>query len=527
MDFPSDSAASRRWLPRIVVDCPPRAALAITLAVALAIRLYLSLTSYCIAGDGVAYLAMARDFAAGAPTQALDAVFSPLYPWLIAVAHLAVPGWEMAGNLVSAIAGTAAVATIYALTRAAFARDDLAIGAAILAAIDPELAAYSASVRTEAGFILWMTAAAAVLVLGLRGGRLRLMAAAGALGGIAYLYRTEGIGMLVFGTCFIVAGAPLWRRWTLGWAIRAAALFAAAFLLVASPYLIYLRVSQRHWSIGREFTAAMMYGMGEVAHNTQQWQLRGYSTQASPLAPLFEDPRLYMRKVAGDFLASLYGFAQALGPIAAVLLALGWWSRGRALMANFAEAMLLLLTAFYVCGFSLSYTGTRFMVHLIPYTFGWIMLGLEALSGILAKGAARARWIRYPASAPAVVLALAMLPQTLWPIGYDMRGIRYAGDEIARRTARDPAGGRGAVVAADGRVAYYADARLILLPAAAPPAGLCQWLGARTDAGYLLIGDRDERRMGGGAGLPCLVPIARYPRYGAGFYDLFSIRRAG
>jgi hypothetical protein len=32
--------------------------------------------------------------------------------------------------------------------------------------------------------------------------------------------------------------------------------------------------------------------------------------------------------------------------------------------------------------------------------------------------------------------------------------------------------------------------------------------------------------MGVGAGSPCLVPIARYPRYGAGFYDLFSIRRA-
>src|ERR1700691_205047 len=103
MYSPSDSAAGQQWLPRIVEDCPPRAALAITIAVAAAIRLYLSLTSYCIAGDGGAYLAMARDLTSGAPAKALGAVFSLLYPWLLAVAHLEVPGWEMAGNLVSAI----------------------------------------------------------------------------------------------------------------------------------------------------------------------------------------------------------------------------------------------------------------------------------------------------------------------------------------------------------------------------------------------------------------------------------------
>ena len=64
MENSPGQVANPRWLPRALSDCPEKTALTLTILFAFAIRLYLSLTSYCIAGDGVAYLAMARDFAA-------------------------------------------------------------------------------------------------------------------------------------------------------------------------------------------------------------------------------------------------------------------------------------------------------------------------------------------------------------------------------------------------------------------------------------------------------------------------------
>ncbi len=85
--------------------------------VALIIRLYLTATSFCISGDGVAYLAMARGFADGNWQASLAAVYSPLYPLLISLMHRCVTSWELAGDLVSAILGTAAVATTYLMTR--------------------------------------------------------------------------------------------------------------------------------------------------------------------------------------------------------------------------------------------------------------------------------------------------------------------------------------------------------------------------------------------------------------------------
>src|SRR5277367_6620071 len=171
MENSSSQAPDPRWLPRALSDCPEGIALALTVLLALTIRLYLSFTSYCIAGDGVAYLAMARNFAAGEPAKALASVFSPLYPWLIAIVHHLIPNWELAGSIVSAILGSGAVVSVYMMTREALERRDLAIGAAVLVAIQPEMAAYAASVRTEAGFIFLVTASVWMLIAGLKRAR--------------------------------------------------------------------------------------------------------------------------------------------------------------------------------------------------------------------------------------------------------------------------------------------------------------------------------------------------------------------
>ena len=86
---------------------PDARVLAILTLSGLAIRLYLSATSFCISGDGMAFIWIAKDYGAGHAAKALAGVFPPAYPWLIAQMHRAIPDWEAAGNLVSTAAGTA------------------------------------------------------------------------------------------------------------------------------------------------------------------------------------------------------------------------------------------------------------------------------------------------------------------------------------------------------------------------------------------------------------------------------------
>jgi len=178
-------------LPRAFIGLSTRSALVVLIGVGFALRLYLSLTSYCMSGDGVGYLGMAQAFAAGDTRRALMSVFSPLYPALIALAHPLLPNWEMAGNLISAILGSAAIATVFGMTQAMLDRRDLALGAAALMAFHPDMAAYGGSVRTEAGFIFLMTAAIWLLINGLKFQRLIYPAAAGLIGGIGYMRKIK------------------------------------------------------------------------------------------------------------------------------------------------------------------------------------------------------------------------------------------------------------------------------------------------------------------------------------------------
>jgi len=514
----SECLGAGKALPRWLLGCPAKNALAALVAIGLAIRVYLSATSYCISGDGGAYIGMARDFAAGDPRKALTNVFSPLYPAIVALVHAVLPNWEAAGNLVSVVLGSAAIVTVFGMTRALFDRRDLALGAAALMAIHPDMAAYSASVRTEAGFVLLAASVVWLLVASLKGQRLLMAAAAGVTGGVAYLYRTEAIGLLVFFTAFIPLGAVLWRRWRFAWALAASAVFALGFLAIAAPYLLFLHSITGRWSVGREFTAAMILSMTDATANPARWRQLAFSPMVSPFVLVFTQPRLYLDKVARDFAASCYSFVQTLGIALTIALLIGLWRRGLRLTSNFAEAMAGLLILFYLTGFALSQTGTRFMSHLIPYTFGWVMIGLESLSATLGRVAMHLRLRPLPQGALALAVGAALLPVTLWPIGYDQRGLRYAGELI-----RHDSGPAPVVAARDSRVAYYADAAFLILPDGPMP-DLCAWLHAR-NARYLLLTNHDESALSPSLSRNCLTLMRRYSHGHSSYYDLFAINR--
>lgn len=522
--YPEGSAGAdrfTRWLSRY----PERRVVAALAIAAGLIRLYLVLTSYCIAADGVAYIAMAREFHAGRAHTALAWVFSPLYPLLIALAYGVIPSWQLAGELLSTAFGTAGVVLLYYLMREVYGRRGVAAGAAALAAIHPMLAGFAASVRTEAGYIALVTAALLFLVRGVERKRLASVAAAAALCGLAYLYRTEGIGVPALFALVLTAGALVWRRWPLRWGLGAAAVLVAIFLLIAAPYLLWMRTYTGHWTVGRELGVVTMEATGSATGRLEQWREMGYRPGTSWLTAVRLDPGAYLKKVARDFFGSCYAFVQALGPLLCAGLIIGLWADGKAIAARWAEAMLAMLVVMYFAGFVFTDTGPRLMLHLVPYVLGWVAIGMVEAAGWLD---ARLSLTHSPLgrmlAGPAIVavIAIALLPRTLFPLGYDQRGMRYAGEEIARR------GGPPATVAGpDTRAAFYAGAAFIRLPAR-PAAGedLCGWLAAHPPADYLMIDDREERRWGGAGGGPCLSLIKRYPRVGTTYYDLFAVRGA-
>jgi dolichyl-phosphate-mannose-protein mannosyltransferase len=499
-------------------NCSERRFIAVITLVALAIRLYLSFTSFCIAADGVGYLGMARAFAAGHPAQALGSLFSPLYPFLISLGSRIIPSQELAGELISTAFGTLSIPLLYLLIREAHGDRELAAGSASLAAIHPELANYSASVRTEAGFICLTIAALYLFASGVRLRRAIRIMCAGAIGGLAYLYRAEGIGLIPVCIATLFVGAFTWRQWNFRAALCWTILFAIPFATVASPYLIYLRLAMGHWTVSRELSFTAAQSAMELAHNKTPWLALQRSGNTSLLAPLLTDPRAYLQKLGYDLMMSPYYFVQAISPPVAALLVIGLAVRGRRLFLSFGESLLALEVGFHFFGFTMYNTGPRFMVHLIPYTFGWTILGLQAVARAVGRIGLGGRKI--PAPTTAVALAIVLLPRTLWPIGYDLRGFRYAAAEIERRGARPRA-----VASGDSRFAFYAGTDFVGLPERPQP-DVCGWI-LTTRADYLMLSERDERRWGDPVGARCLLLVRRYPRIGVRHFDLFQVRRPG
>lgn len=520
LDRPAAPGGLTLWLARR----SERRVVCALAASAAVVRLYLIATSYCISADGIAYIAMAREFAAGRLHSALAWVFSPLYPWLIALAWRVLPNWELAGELLSAAFGTAGVVLLYYLMREVYGRRGVAAGAAALAAIHPMLAAFSASVRTEAGYIALLTAALLLLLRAAQRGSLALAAAAGAVCGLAYLYRTEGIGVPAAAAAMLVAGAIVWRRWTVRWGVGSAALLAAVFLLVASPYLLWMREYTGHWTVGRELGVVTMEATGSTMGKLERWRELGYRRGTSWLTALRLDPAAYLRKVGRDFLGSCYAFVQALDPVLFAALLIGLWAGGGVIFARWEESVLAVVIVMYFIGFVLTDTGPRLMLHVVPFAFGWVAIGLEEAAGWLDARlrALRLLFVRRIGGGPVIagLVAIVLLPRTLFPLGYDQRGIRYAGQEIARRD-----GGTATVAGTDARVAFYAGAGFVRLPARLADGGLCGWLAEHRSANYLMIDDRAERRWGQAGGSSCLSLIKRYPRVGPTYYDLFAVRR--
>ncbi len=480
------AAPARRWYPEAIDSCPEWKLVAALAAAALAIRLYLSLANFCIASDGMKYLRMARDFAAGRLLSGLNSSFSPLYPWLISRTSPLTGNLELAGSLISAAFGTAAVVLLYYLMREIFARREIAAGAAAIAAIHPGLSAYAASVRTEAGYLCLMTATLWLFASGLNRQSAARFAFAGLLGGTAYLYRAEGIGLLLVGSAFLILGAGVWRQWSFVQAAMWTACFAVPFVLVASPFLIYLHLSTGHWLISRDLKGRVM------------------------------DAAAHTLNFGFDLLMTPYYFVQAIEPAVAALLAIGLWVRGRAMVRNWRESWLGAVVIFYALVFAFLVTGPRFMIHLVPYTFGWAAIGFESLSLWLARVRIWSRPV--PAAAPAVLLAILLLPRTLWPIGYDIRAFPYAAADI-RRTGGTPR----AVAVSDCRLAYYAAAECVSIPVEPKP-DACGWLATAPRVGYLMLASREEPHWGDVSSARCLKLMKRYPRIGSSYFDLFEVK---
>lgn len=124
------------------------------LAAAVIVRLTSLYLTPMINSDSCRYINSAHQFLSGNFSLGLSYAGSlPIYPWMLVAAHLLIPDWVLAGQLISALCLILAVIPLYRLTRDLF-DENAAFWSSLAFVLSPELNLYAGEIIRESPFAL-------------------------------------------------------------------------------------------------------------------------------------------------------------------------------------------------------------------------------------------------------------------------------------------------------------------------------------------------------------------------------------
>ncbi|HYN85108.1 MAG TPA: glycosyltransferase family 39 protein [Pyrinomonadaceae bacterium] len=431
--------------------------------VALALRVALLFgVEHVITPDGVMYAGLVRALAAGRFAEGLSTYWPPLYPALAAAASLLFADVELAGRIVSVVAGALVVVPVYRLARDSYGRDAARL-AASLAALHPLLVYYSTLVLTESVYTLLFACGACAGWSAVSETSARKFLTAGAIFGACYLLKPEAAGFVLLLVALALAARVFSeKRASLKTSLLGACAACAGFLVVASPYLVYLRRETGGWILSGKLAGHLWQGSRRAGESAPQ--VAGLFPDATTAVVQLTKALRYEYELLNLLFPTAFVVAAALGLFASR------WTRERARR----ELYLLLFFAATLAGYAVTLPNVRFLVPLTPLVICWTARGvgeLERWAGATARRAGVAENLRRVGARlfrPAVValLLLSLLPMFVYLLRGDKWG-DYYGQKRAALWIRDEARTRGdaapAVMSTAPVAAFYAGGRHVAL----------------------------------------------------------------
>ncbi|MBM3190432.1 MAG: glycosyltransferase family 39 protein, partial [Chloroflexi bacterium] len=343
--------------------------------------------------------------------------YTPLLPLLAGAVYLLTGNPELGTSFWYVLLGAALCAPIYYLARRVYG-PRVAWLSALLVALFPGLSSAILywGTMTEPLFIFLVYCALWSIVEALHADRAGLYPLAGGLLGLAYLTRPEGmIWLLSLGALILVGRAlrrTLWRWRTLAML----ALYALAFVILATPYAAFLHRHTGRWlgtgklSITYDIGEAVMLrdpvlydkvtaSLDEASGEILWWSTRRF--EQSLWDVLLADPRAFAAR-AWSNLRQAKGALSAPTLFPLFLLApvvLGWfrepWTRRR-----LEHEAALWLVALPVISFLPFHVEVRFFAPAFPAMLIWIASGLWEIGDWFAETVAQWRFGDAPPDAP-------------------------------------------------------------------------------------------------------------------------------
>jgi 4-amino-4-deoxy-L-arabinose transferase-like glycosyltransferase len=483
------------------------AALAAIVLLALLLRAIRWQQNAVLFNDGPLFLAQAQVLQAGDLQLALSHPYHPLYAGLVAALEPVAGSFERAGAAISVVGGAAAVLALWGFLRSSFGARSAWIGALLLA-VHPRAVEYSGDVQSDGLYLALFLGSVACLWRALSRGSLPAAAAAGALAGLAYLTRPEGLG-LVLAALLLGALQVGSREWSLSRATRFAVALGLGLAFTSSPYVLALRAQSGEWRISQKKSLAHLAGVEEYRGPVVGSARAGRARAGAAPVPAWVEPSLGPRGTRAGPRAQgaarvgeeLWDFAKSVSSTlrrgVLVFLLVGCFAawgrpgpRGRLVLV--VVGLFALVT--FAQQWNVGYLSRRHLLPPLVVAFGYAALGVDALAGLASRALARTRRLRIaPAAASAALLGVVAFANG----GKAFRAERS--DALAERRAaewvREHDAAPGLVAAARRRVAYYAGARWAVLPRALE-AGTFEEMH-RLGVRYVILDDAKRERYRG------------------------------
>ncbi len=449
-----------------------------------------------IFNDGPTFIGLSRLIEQGYWDAALAHPFHPLYPAAIAVLHPLFNNAESAAVAVSALSGAAATAVLFAFLRQAFDLRIAYIGAVLLA-LHPYAVAHSADVQSDGLYALLFLSSAAALWLACSTLRIGWALATGALAGLAYWVRPEGLGVAMIGMgigTLLIAS----RRWPVQRGLSWIAALSLGSAIGVVPYVLVLHDQSGSWMLTQKKTANLSSALAlrsplpaDVLAREPFLETVVRGPRVAPIAarPAGSPLKGAPAAAAVELLKTL---SETMGPAFVILALIGGFFGIRRNLAR--EGFIALLCGFYLVllyalVFQAGYVSKRHTLPLAMLLFGYVAAGTPVLGRWLL---AVPQWLGFRPPRHglrwATLLGVAIAIGILVPSTFQVR----RADRIAEREAaiwlRAQSDWHGAPVAAGKqRVAYYAGAPHVRLPDSATPSALALLRSAGAE--YLIADD--------------------------------------
>lgn len=418
------------------------------------VRFFLISYQSYIENDGVSYVRMAKQWVEEGRFP--EGIFPPLYPLLIGLAHKLFPNYELAGRMISALAGTLALVPVFLLCHRIYERRT-AFYTLTLAIFYPALVENAVTVMTESVYLCLVMSALYATFMGFHSRRLTWFLLAGLLISGAYYTRPEGLLYLLV---FLLFGLLLRYKRTLSWSsLKGLALLTAVTLTITVPYMAYIGgISKKEEMV---VVYAQAVGKRDISRGideaVKEHYIQGKKVEASLFAELLNHPVQVVKRFAFNlFLFVKYVIPGLFPTLTLMTLAIGLLQI-RLSFKEWDELFLLFSLSPTVALFFFFVTYHRFFIFGVPIGLMFCAKGLGVIQERLCKWSWRHSILRH---IPLAVLVFSLLPYTFRPVYRpEPKPYREAGEWL-KTHAKGPI----RVLDIKPQVAFYAEAEYIYMP---------------------------------------------------------------